>query len=259
MESQQVPNIDAFLRGLKEAGPKWPMTMGWIDCVSKGKLMGRGILMMGRWATSVEAPKHAPPAKRKLTLPFDLPSWALNGFTAKAFNELYYRKHGSKPKRGVVHPDSFFYPLDAIHHWNRGYGKKGFTQYQCVLPEAAGFFAPREFLELLTGFGLASPLCVIKDCGAQGRGLLSFPMPGTSIAVDLPVRNNTPAAVAELNKFVIAKGGRMYLTKDNFTSAEDFRAMEPRMAAFDQARNKWDPQRKLRSAQSVRMLGDVTP
>jgi len=259
MESQQVPNINAFLRGLKEAGPKWPMTMGWIDCVSKGKLMGRGILMMGRWATAAEAPKKSPPAKPKFTLPFDLPSWALNSFTARAFNELYYRKHGSKPKCGVVHPDSFFYPLDAIHHWNRGYGKKGFTQYQCVLPEAAGLSAPREFLELLTGFGLASPLCVIKDCGAQGRGLLSFPMPGTSIAVDLPVRSNTPAAVAELNKFVIAKGGRMYLTKDNFTSAEDFRAMEPRMAAFDQARNKWDPQRKLRSAQSVRMLGDVTP
>lgn len=259
MESRQVPSIDDFLRGLKEAGPAWPMTMGWIDCVSRGKRMGRGILMMGRWATPDEAPKTPPPEKRKLSLPFNLPSWALNRFTARAFNELYYRVHGSKMKRGIVHPDSFFYPLDAIHHWNRGYGKKGFTQYQCVLPEHAGLEAPREFLELLTGFGLASPLCVIKDCGVQGRGLLSFPMPGTSIAVDLPIRQNTPLAVAELNKFVIAKGGRMYLTKDNFTTAADFRAMEPRLPAFEEARRKWDPQGRLRSAQSVRMLGDVAP
>ena len=259
MESQQVPNIDAFLRALKDAGPKWPMTMGWIDCVSKGKLMGRGILIVGRWATAAEAPKHAPPEKRKLTLPFNLPSWALNPFTARIFNELVYRKHGAKMRRGISHPDSFFYPLDVIHHWNRGYGKRGFTQYQCVLPEAAGLAAPREFLELLTSFGLASPLCVIKDCGAQGRGLLSFPMPGTSIAVDLPIRDNTPDAVAALNQFVIVKGGRMYLTKDNFTSAQDFRAMEPRLPAFEEARKKWDPQRRLRSAQSVRMLGDALP
>lgn len=259
MESQQVPNIDAFLRALKDAGPKWPMTMGWIDCVSKGKLMGRGILIVGRWATAAEAPQHAPPEKRKLTLPFNLPSWALNPFTARVFNELVYRKHGRKMKRGISHPDSFFYPLDVIHHWNRGYGKRGFTQYQCVLPESAGLAAPREFLQVLTGFGLASPLCVIKDCGAQGRGLLSFPMPGTSIAVDLPIRDNTPDAVAALNQFVIAKGGRMYLTKDNFTSAQDFRAMEPRLPAFEDARKKWDPQRRLRSAQSVRMLGDALP
>ncbi|MDX2022880.1 MAG: FAD-binding oxidoreductase [Deltaproteobacteria bacterium] len=259
MESRQVPSIDDFLRGLKEAGPAWPMTMGWIDCVSRGKLMGRGILMMGRWATPAEAPKAPPPEKHKLSLPFNLPSWALNRLTARAFNELYYRVHGRKMKRGVVHPDSFFYPLDAIHHWNRGYGKKGFTQYQCVLPEHAGLQAPRQFLELLTGFGLASPLCVIKDCGAQGRGLLSFPMPGTSIAVDLPIRSNTATVVAALNKFVIEKGGRMYLTKDNFTTAEDFRAMEPRLPAFEEVRRKWDPQRRLRSAQSVRMLGDVAP
>jgi FAD/FMN-containing dehydrogenase len=259
MESRHVPSIDAFLRGLKDAGPAWPMTMGWIDCVSRGKLMGRGLLMMGRWADPKEAPDHGPPEKRKFTLPFNLPSWSCNRVTARVFNELVYRRHGRKIKRGIVHPDSFFYPLDAIHHWNRGYGKKGFTQYQCVLPEHAGLEAPRQFLELLTGFGLASPLCVIKDCGAQGRGLLSFPMPGMSIAVDLPIRQNTSLAVAELNKFVIAKGGRMYLTKDNFTTAAEFRAMEPRLQSFEEARRRWDPQRRLRSAQSVRMLGDVAP
>lgn len=256
MESRRVPNIDAYLRGLKDAGPKWPFTMGWIDCVSRGKNMGRGILMAGRWATPEEAPPKPPPEKRKLNFPVELPSWALNRVTARIFNELYYRKHFREVQRGIVHPDAFFYPLDAIHHWNRAYGRRGFTQYQCVLPEQAGLSAPREFLELLTRTGNASPLCVIKDCGAQGRGLLSFPFPGTSIAVDLPIRDDTQQVVDTLNEFVIAKGGRMYLTKDGFTRPEHFRAMEPRLAAFLEARRRFDPQGRLESAQSVRLFGE---
>ncbi len=257
METQRVPNIVAYLRALKEAGPQWPFTMGWIDCVTGGKNLGRGILMAGRWATAAEAPKTPPPEKRKLQFPFELPSWALNRWTARAFNELYYRKHWRAHTRGVVHPDAFFYPLDAIHHWNRAYGRRGFTQYQCVLPESAGLEAPAEFLEILTRTGCASPLCVIKDCGAQGRGLLSFPFPGTSIAVDLPVRDNTQAVVDSLNEFVIAKGGRMYLTKDSFTRPEHFRAMEPRLDAFLEARKRFDPDRRLKSAQSVRLFHDT--
>lgn len=257
MESQRVPDIDTYVRGLKEAGPKWPFTMGWIDCVSRGRNVGRGILMAGRWATVEEAPATPPPEKRKLTFPIDLPSFAVNRFTTRAFNELYYRKHWRKMWRGVVHPDTFFYPLDAIHHWNRGYGRRGFTQYQCVLPESAGLSAPRAFLEILTRTGSASPLCVIKDCGAQGRGMLSFPFPGTSIAVDLPVRDDTQRVVDTLNDFVIAHGGRIYLTKDGFTRPEHFRAMEPRLEAFLQVRRRWDPTGRLRSAQSVRLLGDA--
>ncbi|MCG5055265.1 MAG: FAD-binding oxidoreductase [Myxococcales bacterium] len=255
MESRRVPDIDAYIRGLKDAGPHWPMTMGWIDCVSRGKKLGRGILMAGRWATPEEAPRDPPAEKRKLRLPFDLPSFAINPLTVRAFNELYYRRHPRKVRTGIVHPDSFFYPLDAIHDWNRGYGRRGFTQYQCVLPDEAGLEAPRLFLELLTRLGGASPLCVIKDCGAEGRGLLSFPLPGTSIAVDLPIRDNTQAVVDALNAFVIDKGGRIYLTKDGFTRPEHFRAMEPRLPAFEAVRKAWDPEGRLKSAQSVRMFG----
>ena len=132
---EPVPDIDDFVRMLKEAAGEWPMTMGWIDTVSKGRRLGRGILYRGRWATPQEAPaRPAKPVAKQLTVPFMLPSWTLNGLTVRAFNELVYRKptHGLKP----VHWEGFFYPLDKVRHWNRGYGRKGFTQYQCVLPHA---------------------------------------------------------------------------------------------------------------------------
>jgi FAD/FMN-containing dehydrogenase len=154
-------------------------------------------------------------------------------------------------------PDAFFYPLDAILHWNRAYGPRGFTQYQCVLPRAAGAQAVREFMHLLTKLGGASPLCVIKDCGPQGKGVLSFPLEGTSIAVDMAVSPELQRIVDHLNAFVIETGGRIYLTKDRFTRPEHFRAMEPRLSTFLALRDKWDPKRRLRSAQSVRLLGDA--
>jgi len=112
-------------------------------------------------------------------------------------------------------------------------------------------------MELLTRLGGASPLCVIKDCGPEGRGLLSFPLEGTSIAVDMAVSADIQRIIDSLNEFVIAAGGRIYMTKDRFTRAEHFRAMEARrLPAFLAAREKWDPQRRLRSAQSVRLFGD---
>jgi FAD/FMN-containing dehydrogenase len=126
-----------------------------------------------------------------------------------------------------------------------------------VLPDAAGHGAARRFLDLLTGRGGASMLCVIKDCGAEGEGLLSFPRRGISIALDIPVRDDTQALVDALNELVIAEGGRVYLAKDAFTRAEHFRAMEARLPAWTAVRRRWDPEGRIRSAQSVRLFGDT--
>jgi FAD/FMN-containing dehydrogenase len=257
--SSRIPSIDAFLDGLKEAGQSWPYTVGWIDCISRGRHLGRGILMRGRWAEAHEAPPQAPQPKRPIRFPFELPNWALNWVTGRLFNELYYRKHLLRDQRGIVHPEVFFYPLDAILDWNKAYGRRGFFQYQCVLPDAAGRQAARAFLERLTALGGASPLCVIKDCGPQSEAYLSFPVPGISIAIDMPITRDSPRIVRELNAFVIAHGGRIYLTKDAFTTAEEFAAMEPRLATWQAVRRRWDPEGRLRSAQSVRMLGDAAP
>jgi FAD/FMN-containing dehydrogenase len=137
------------------------------------------------------------------------------------------------------------------------YGKRGFTQYQCVLPRAAGRSSARRLLETLTARGGASFLCVIKDFGREGPGLLSFPMPGITIALDIAVRDDTPELVDALNEQVLREGGRIYLAKDSFTRPEHFRAMEGgRLDAFQRVRDVWDPKRRFRSAQSVRLLGD---
>ena len=256
MESQRVPSIVEFLDALGKAAPAFPMTMGWIDCLSRGRALGRGILMAGRWAEPGEANAEPPGERPKLSMPVDLPNWAINPVTVKIFNFGYYWQHLRREARGLVSPDSFFYPLDAVLQWNRVYGSRGFTQYQCVLPRRAGEQAVREFMELLTRLGGASPLCVIKDCGPEGKGVLSFPLEGTSIAVDMAVSPGLQTIVDRLNEFVIATGGRVYLAKDSFTRPEHFRAMEPRLDAFLALREKWDPERRLRSAQSVRLFGD---
>lgn len=255
-ESRRVADLSEFLMRLEEGASAWPMTMGWIDCLHRGRTMGRGHFIAGRWAKPEEAPAGMPRSNTLFTFPMELPSWALNPVTALMFNTAYYWKHLQRHTTKVVSPEPFFYPLDAILEWNRAYGRRGFTQYQCVMPRAAGAPAVHEFLSLLTRLGGASPLCVIKDCGPQGRGVLSFPMEGTSIAVDMAVSPGLQAIIDRLNEFVIATGGRIYLTKDRFTRPEHFRAMEPRLPTFLALREKYDPKRRLRSAQSVRLLGD---
>ena len=254
-EMLRVANIDEYLDVLKTSASEWPFTMGWIDCLSQGPSMGRGVLQRGRWATASEAPRDFPRPLIRVPIPIVCPAWVMGYTVGKIFNEGYYRWNRTKRAR-IVHPETFFYPLDTLIHWNRLYGRRGFTQYQCVLPDAAGRSAVRQLLELLTGQGAASFLCVIKDCGEQGEGLLSFPLKGTSIALDLPVRDNTQAVIDKLNEFVIGAGGRIYLAKDAFTRAEHFRAMEPRLPEWMVIRRRWDPAGRLRSAQSVRLFGD---
>lgn len=252
-ETERIADLDVFLRGLKEAARDWPFTMGWIDCLKKGPHLGRGILYRGRWAEPGEAPKEAPAPKKRMRVPIDFPSFLLNELSVGLFNFGVYNSHVPRRKRGIQHPEDFFHPLDKITDWNRCYGKAGFTQYQCVVPPEVA----RPFLERLTRLGAASFLCVIKDCGEEGEGLLSFPKPGTSIAVDIPVRRDTPEVVRQLNELVIPAGGRIYLAKDTFTRAEDYRAMEPRLDTFLAARRRYDPAGRLKSQLSMRLFGDA--
>lgn len=257
-ESRRIADIDEFQDALEETAPKWPYTMGWIDCLATGAQLGRGILMCGRWADAEEAPQHAPRRRPHPSLHFDWPQWILNRSTIRAFNELYFRKQVHPVSQGFVNPDSFYYPLDAIRSWNRMYGKAGFTQYQCVLPRSAGRGSARRLLEVLTARGGASFLCVIKDFGRDSFGTLSFPEPGITIALDIPIREDTQALIDALNECLIKEGGRIYLAKDSFTRREHFEAMEStRLAQFRRAREQWDPQRRFGSALSERLLGDA--
>ena len=254
-ETERIPDLDRFLFGLEAAARDWPLTMGWIDCLKRGRGMGRGILYRGRWARPEDGPPvDLPRAKRRLTVPIDAPSFLLNRWSMGLFNFALFHKHIPRIQRGILHPADFFHPLDKILAWNRCYGRPGFTQYQCVIPSDEGRRGARRFLELLTRSGAASFLCVIKDCGAEGEGVLSFPRPGTSIAVDLPVRGGTAELVGRLNECVIEEGGRIYLAKDTFTTAKHFRAMEPRLEEFLAIQRRYDPEGRLGSVQSARVL-----
>ncbi len=252
-ESQQVRSVGEFVEVLGRAAADWPFTKGWIDCVSRGKNLGRGVMYRARWATAVEAPARPPAHKKGFGLPINLPSWTINRLTSRIYNGLYFRTHPTR-QAGVINPDAFFYPLDAVRHWNRVYGKKGFTQYQCVIPRGSGSAVLGRFMEIVTRQGSASPVCVIKDCGPEGEGLLSFPKTGISIAIDFPVRAWTQGVVDALNDLVVGEGGRIYLAKDTFTRREHFLKMEPRLAEWQAIRRRWDPEGRLRSAQSVRLL-----
>lgn len=255
-ESRRIRDIDEFQEALEESAPRWPFTVGWIDCLSTGRDLGRGTLMCGRWAEPGEAPARPPAEKRKSALHFDWPEVLLNPLSIHAFNTLNYWRHLPLVKTGIVDYESFWYPLDAVREWNRMYGKRGFTQYQCVLPRKAGRGSARRLLELLTSLGGASFLAVIKDFGKESEGMLSFPTPGITVALDIPVRDDTQRIVDALNELVIREGGRIYLAKDSFTRAEHYRAMDPRIDAFNAVRDRWDPDRRYKSALSVRLLGD---
>jgi decaprenylphospho-beta-D-ribofuranose 2-oxidase len=254
-ETVRVPNIDAFVDRLKESARHWPMTVGWIDGAAGGAELGRGVLLCGRWAEHHEARSAFPTLRKPIALPFDLPSGALSPTLVRLFNAGYYRRHSAERTQSIVSPEAFLYPLDAIGAWNRAYGRRGFVQYQCVLPESGGHRAVRAFMEIVARHRRASFLSVIKDCGPEGTGMLSFPMQGMSIALDIPYDGVTQALVDEMNRMVIEQGGRIYLAKDALTRADDFRAMEPRLGQFLDVRRAWDPSGRIRSAQSMRLFG----
>jgi len=256
-EARRVHDLDDLVETLLEGSRQWPQTKCWFDSTARGKSMGRGFALFGRWADQDEAPPHPPELRERIAIPFELPVGLVNALSVRLFNALVFHSRRRSIQLGVAHPQAFFWPLDGVRHWNRLYGPRGFAQYQCVLPIERDPRVVRRFFAVMTRRGCPSPVSVMKDCGAEGRGMLSFPKPGISIALDVPLRGaKTQALIDALNEVVLEVGGRIYLSKDVLTRADHFRAMEPRLAAFNEVRRKWDPEGRLRSALSVRLLGD---
>ena len=255
-ESVRVDGVDALLAELERSSASWPFTVAWADGLVRGARLGRGILYRGRWSEPAEAPRPAPAPPTAFRVPCDLPAWVLNRRAVALFNDAVYSTHGRQPHADVRSPYRFFYPLDRVTGWNRLYGRRGLTQYQCAIPKACGFEAVRRLLELLSSRRACAFLCTIKDCGDEGHGMLSFPLRGTSLAVDFPINGDTQGLVDALNERVLDLGGRIYLAKDAFTRPQHFRAMEPRLDRWMAVRRRWDPTLRLRSAQSVRIFGD---
>jgi hypothetical protein len=232
-------------------------TVAWIDSLANGAKLGRGISMCGHHAELNEAPlglKDSGKAKRGRSIPFDFPDWMLNSLSISAFNGLYYQRAGAKREPFISNYDPYFYPLDAIGNWNRMYGKRGFVQYQCVIPDAGAYDGMRRVLQMLSNSRRPSFLAVLKRFGAQGKGLLSFPTSGYTLALDLPIREHGLFALLhQLDEVVLQHGGRIYLAKDARLSAESFRAMYPRYAEWLKIKNAIDPQHRFSSSLSRRL------
>ncbi len=212
-------------------------TMAWIDCVSRGRAFARGIYMQGDYSEVME-PKKASP-KPHLSVPFDFPAWALNRTSMRVFNELYYRKQLRRQVTGLIDYEPFFYPLDSILHWNRIYGKRGFLQFQCVIPWRYGRDGIVAILEAIAESGMASFLAVLKVMGERpSLGLMSFPQPGITLALDIAIQPEVTFPLFErLAEMTRELGGRLYPAKDACMTGYQFRSFYPQWEQFAEYRD----------------------
>jgi len=237
---RRMAGLEAFCEAIDASDA--PYVVGWIDATATGDGLGRGILEEGEVGKGL-----VPPARRGRRIPADAPGAALSSPVVRAFNAAYLRR---VPARGrtVVRPIAdYFFPLDKLLDWNRLYGKRGFHQFQCVVPMSARP-ALRDLLERIGKAALASPLAVLKRLGPGAGHPMSFPQAGYTLAVDLPNRLGAERLLATLNAATAEAGGRVYLAKDSTLTAEQAWAMYPGRADWARAVNALDPERHYETA-----------
>ena len=235
-------NLDGAMAALRETADV-TYSVAWIDCVARGAALGRSLVYAAEHATREElealrpgADPFPPPKGGRLSVPFDLPSWTLNRRSVAAFNGLYFRRGAAgagKPR--LVHWDPYFFPLDGVQGWNRIYGRRGFVQHQCVIPTREARPVLGTILDLISRRANPSFLAVLKQLG-PGFGPLSFPLEGWTLALDLPVTDDLFPLLDEVDRLVVAAGGRLYLAKDSRQSRATFEAGYPGLAAFRDVR-----------------------
>lgn len=234
IEAEQIRfgGLEEFYEINAESERDYLYTVAWIDILATGRNLGRGIYFRGNHAAPI--PDGLPTLRKplKLTVPVDAPGFVLNPLTVRAFNFAIYRKQLSKVKAGLTTIDPFFYPLDAIHRWNRIYGKRGFLQWQCVVPMGSGAIGP--ILAEIARSREGSFLVVLKTFGpVASPGMLSFPRPGITLALDF--RNGgerTFSLLDRLDRIVRESGGAIYPAKDARMSGETFRRSFPKLDEF---------------------------
>lgn len=224
-------NINEFYKLSDESDKDWEYTVAWIDCLAQGDELGRGLFIRGNHSVSDKKHKFK---TSKISIPFNAPGFLLNKYTVSAFNHLYFKK--PVKQFSTVDYDPFFYPLDSIANWNKLYGRKGFMQYQCVIPKQQREKAMKEMLSLISASGQASFLSVLKEFGdIKSPGLLSFPRPGITLALDFPNRGQkTLDLLNELDVITLKYTGSVYPAKDARMSAESFLKYYPNWKEFEQ-------------------------
>ena len=217
-------------------------SVAWIDCLSSGNKLGRSLIMLGEHANLLDLKsvmKNNPLAiksKKKIRIPFNFPSFILNSFTIKIFNSLYYLLGKKKKGYKLVDYDTFFYPLDYFLDWNKVYGKKGFAQYQCVIPLNNALEGIRELLETISHSNSNSFLAVLKRFGKE-ESYLSFPIEGYTLALDFPITKDNLKLMSHLDEITLKHKGQFYLAKDSRLNKEIFKRSDIKFAKFSKYRS----------------------
>jgi decaprenylphospho-beta-D-ribofuranose 2-oxidase len=253
VDTERATDLEDLLDRLARTDENYTYSVAWIDCVARGKALGRSVLTRG-WHAD---PEHLSAKQRRdplrfapsplVTAPPVFPSGLLNRATVAAFNELWFRRAPVEKRGQVQEIGTFFHPLDGVSQWNRIYGPRGFVQYQFVVPFGAEQTL-RIALERIAGSGNASFLAVLKRLGPANPGPLSFPSPGWTLALDIPVGSGGLSALLDgLDELVAGAGGRVYLAKDARLRPELLAAMYPRLSSWRATRRRVDPDRTFTS------------
>ncbi len=231
-QTMKFNNLGEFLRLAEETENDWEYTVAWVDCMARGKQLGRGIYSAGNHSNPNPDNLKSEFVNPKWTMPFNAPSFMLNQLSVNAFNKCYYN-YPSKA-RSICHYEPFFYPLDKISHWNRLYGKRGFYQFQCVVPLNNAETAISNMLEQIAKSRQASFLSVLKRLGdVPSPGMLSFPRSGITLALDFANRGeSTRQLLAELDTITMKNGGAIYPAKDATMSASSYKQYYPSWEKF---------------------------
>lgn len=251
LREKRITTLDAHLEALETSTA--PYAVGWVDATATGKSVGRGIL---EEAQIINLP--APHPKRGRVIPMNAPHFALSSPIVKAFNALYLRRVPRKGRSRTQDLESFFFPLDKLQDWNRLYGKRGFHQFQCVVPVAQAAVL-RDMLQDVGTSGLASPLVVLKRLGAGRAGMMSFPMEGYTLAIDFPARAEAKDLITRLHDRTADAGGRIYFAKDAQLSPAFVDQMYPERADWAAQAALADPAGALQTdlVKRLQLRGDA--
>jgi len=227
-----------------------PYSVAWIDCLAKDEEIGKSLLMVGDFRDDGKLDYKN---KKQRSIPFNFPSFALNNWSVRAFNWLYYKKSPDGVSKQRVDIDTFFYPLDAIGHWNRIYGENGFTQYQFILPKDHSYDGLMEILQTISDSGKGSFLAVLKLYGKANENYLSFPLEGYSLALDFKIEKSLFPLLDKLDDIVVKYKGRIYLTKDVRVNRDTFERGYQDIELFREFRRENHMDKKFQSYQSKRV------
>lgn len=234
VETIKFDSLDEFLEISSDSDEGYEYTVAWLDCVNQVNESVRGHFMRGNHSSKPQEVDTRRVGQARALVPFDFPGFTLNPLSVAAFNWAYYSRQRAKSHRAAVLYDGFFFPLDSVLHWNRIYGRRGFFQFQCVVPSADDNRAIREVLKSVLASGKGSFLAVLKEFGSiLSPGTLSFPTEGVTLCLDFPNQGErTVQMMRELEDLVRLHGGRMYPAKDALMSVDAFNEFYPQWRDF---------------------------